>query len=97
MNFSIVEELQLILLKEYELKKVIMLIYDYWNPTLGEFLKVRLKPENEFSKFAVAVKKCDVVVGHLSKGKTGRFTKTISFSSWKQIKSLAKLKLLGKE
>ena len=50
-----------------------------WNPTLGELLKAQLKPENEFSKFAVAVKKCDVVVGHLSKGKTGRFTNTISF------------------
>ena len=56
-----------------------------WNPTLGEFLKARLEPENEFDKFAVAVEKCDVVVGHLSKGKTGRFAKNyFIFSSWKQ-------------
>ena len=47
------------------------------NPTFGEFFKFRLKPEDEFSKFAVAVKKYDVVVGHLSKGKTDPFTKTI--------------------
>ena len=42
-----------------------------WNPPFGEFLKARLESENEFHKFAVAVKKCDIVVGHLSKGKTG--------------------------
>ena len=39
----------------------------------------RLEAENEFDKFAVAVKKCDVVVEHLSKGKTCQFTKAISF------------------
>ena len=49
------------------------------NPILGEFIKARLKPENEFDKFAAAVEKCDVVVEHLSKGKTGRFAKSISF------------------
>ena len=50
-----------------------------WNPILGEFIKARLEPENEFNKFAVAFEKCDVVVGHLSKGKTGRIAKTASF------------------
>ena len=38
-----------------------------WNPILGEFLMARLEVENEFGKFAVVVKKCDVVVEHLSK------------------------------
>ena len=28
-----------------------------WDPTLREFSKTRLEPENEFGKFAVAVKK----------------------------------------
>ena len=46
-----------------------------WNSTL----KAPLEAENEFEKFAVAVKKCNVVVGHLSKGKAGWFAKTISF------------------
>lgn len=50
-----------------------------WNPPFGEFLKARLESENEFHKFAVAVKKCDIVVGHLSKGKTGQFAKAIVF------------------
>ena len=41
-----------------------------WNPTLGEFLKSRLESENEFDKFAVTVKKWDLVVGIIWKGKT---------------------------
>ena len=50
-----------------------------WNPKFGKFLKTWLEPENEFCKFAVAAEKCDVVDGHLSKRKTSRFAKTISF------------------
>ena len=50
-----------------------------WNPALGEFGKARLEFENEFDKFAVAVKNCKVLAEHLSKGKTGQFAKTISF------------------
>ena len=47
-----------------------------WNPTLRAFLQDRLEPANQkFDILAVAVEKCDFVVGHLSK----RFTKTISF------------------
>ena len=41
---------------------------DEMEPTLGEFLKARLELRNEFDKYAVAFEKCDVVVGHLSKG-----------------------------
>ena len=50
-----------------------------WNPTFGEFFKSRLEPKNEYNKFPVAVIQCNAVVRHLSKGKTGRFAKTISF------------------
>ena len=41
----------------------------WWNGT-QHFLKDWLEAENEFEKFAVAVEKCDVVVGHLSLTKT---------------------------
>ena len=34
------------------------------NPPLGEFIKARLWPENEFDKFAAAVGKCNIMVGH---------------------------------
>ena len=69
MNFSKEEELPIILLKEYELNSHIKGYHAYmmkWNPTLVEFYKSRLEPKNEFDKFAVAVEKCDAVVGHLS-------------------------------
>ena len=36
------------------------------------------EPENEYDKYAVAVERCGDVVGHLSKEKSGRFTKTVS-------------------
>ena len=84
MNFLIEENLPIILLKEYELNSRIKGYHAYmmkWNATLRKFFKAQLEPENEFHKFAVSVKKCDFVVGHLSKGKTGRFAKTISFFS----------------
>ena len=72
-NFLIEEELQTILLKEYELNSHIKGCHDYMmkqRSTVAEFLKARLKPENEFDKFAVAVEKCNFVVGHLLKLKT---------------------------
>ena len=50
-----------------------------WEPKNGKFLETRLDPENELNKYAVAVIKNSVVVGHSAKGKTGRFAKTISF------------------
>ena len=50
-----------------------------WEPKNGEFLKTRLKPEHELGKYAIAVIKNSVVVGHFAKGKTVRFAKSISF------------------
>ena len=78
MNFSIEEELPIISLKEYVLNSHIKVYHTYmmkWHPTIGEFLKPRLEPENEFDKFVVGVEKYDVVAG----GKTGRLAKTILF------------------
>ena len=81
-NFSLEEELPIVLIKEHNLKFHIKGYHAYmnqWDPTIGEVLKTRLEPENEYAKFAVAVEKCGAVVGHISKGKTVRFAKTISF------------------
>ena len=50
-----------------------------WEPKNGEFLKTRLKPEHELDKYAIAVTKSSVVVGHFARGKTCRFAKSISF------------------
>ena len=50
-----------------------------WEPAIGERFKAQREPENKYDKFAVAVESSGKVVGHLSKGKSGRFAKTISF------------------
>ena len=88
MNFSTEEELK-------ELKGY----HDYimkWNQKIGEFLKVWLEPENELNKVAVAVKKCDVMVGSLSKGKPGRFGKTNSFFLRGSNENSCKVEVTGK-
>ena len=50
-----------------------------WEPKNGEFLETQWEPETEFYKYAIAVIKNSIVVGHFAKGKTGRFAKSISF------------------
>ena len=92
MNLWIEEKLPLILLKEYELNSHTK----GYHTDMMKFLKARLEPENEFDKFAVAVKKCDVVVGHLSKGKTDQFAKTISFFLRWSKKHSCKVEVTGK-
>ena len=49
-----------------------------WTPVEGELTTI-MEPTNIQDKFAVAVKKKKKVVGHLPKGKTGRFAKTIFY------------------
>ena len=50
-----------------------------WTPQLDELLEVSTEPDNPVDKFAVAVKKNQNIVGHLKKGKTGRFAKTLFY------------------
>ena len=45
----------------------------------------------------MAVRICDVVVGHLSKGKTGQFAKTTSFFLCLSNKNLCKVEVTGKK
>ena len=53
---------------------------DIWAPELGEHLEVQCKPENPVDKYAVCLKSSNgTIVGHLKKGKSGRFTKTIFY------------------
>ena len=47
-----------------------------WTPTLGENVSIRPEPENEIDEYAVAVTTDARVIGHLKKGKTGRYAKT---------------------
>ena len=74
--------LSILLVKEYDLKTHIKGYHAYmtkWTPKNGEILKARPEPENEYDKYAVAVERCGDVVGHLSKGRSARFAKTVSY------------------
>ena len=67
---------------EFETESVIKGYHAYmndWTPILGENLSTRSEPENEIDKYAVAITKDTRVIGHLKKGKTGRYAKTVFY------------------
>ena len=67
---------------EFETESVIKGYHTYmndWTPILGENLSTRSEPENEIDKYAVAITKDARVIGHLKKGKTGRYAKTVFY------------------
>ena len=52
---------------------------DLWIPVKGEYLRCEREPDNVMDKYAVCVKKENVIVRHLLLGKSGKFAKTISY------------------
>ena len=51
-----------------------------WTPELDEHLEVQCEPENPVDKYAICLKTGNgATVGHLKKGKSGRFAKTIFY------------------
>ena len=60
---------------------------------LQEELCVEMQPANQVDKYAVAVKKNNAVVGHLSLGCSGKFAKTIFYflcaDEWSECKVIA--------
>ena len=75
-------EMPLVIIKEFETESVIKGYHAYmndWTPLLGENLSTRSEPKNEIDKYAVAVTKDARVIGHLKKGKTGRYAKTVFY------------------
>ena len=50
-----------------------------WTPKNGGIPKAQPEPENEYDKYTVAVERCGDVVGHISKGRSARFTKSVSY------------------
>ena len=63
--------------KELKIKSFLMGFHEYrtiWTPHENEVLLTRMEPTNKKYKFAV-----DSFVGHLMKGKGGRFAKTIFY------------------
>ena len=85
-NFSIEEELEIILIKRFDVESHIT---NERTPEIGETLKTRLEPENAVDRFAVTVEKEGLIVGHLNKGNIGRFAKTVLFPSCEPRKYLS--------
>lgn len=52
---------------------------DTWVPKVNEELRTRTEPENVVDKYAVCVLLGEDAVGHLKKGKSGRFAKTVFY------------------
>ena len=80
-NLSTEEDLSIFLVKEYDLKFHIKVYHAYiskWTYKNGEILKAQPEPEKKYDNYAVAVERCDVV-GHLSKGRSARSAKTVSY------------------
>ena len=46
---------------------------DQWKPFINEKLTTEMELDNVVDKYAVYVKKSNVIVGHLRLGKDGRF------------------------
>ena len=90
----------LVIIKEFETESVIKGYHAYmndWTPLLGENLSTRSEPKNEIDKYAVAVTKDARVIGHLKKGKTGRYTKTVFYFLRANPMSTASITVTGKK
>ena len=72
----------LVIIKEFETESVIKGYHAYmndWAAILGENLSTRPERESDIDKYAVAVTKDARVIGHLKKGKTGPYAKTVFY------------------
>ena len=75
-------EMPLVIIKEFETESVIKGYHacmNDWTPIIVENLSTRSEPENEIDRYAAAVTKEPRVIGHLKKGKTGRYAKTVFY------------------
>ena len=70
---------------------------EIWTPELGEYLEVQCEPENPVDKYAVCLKTSNgTTVGHLKKGKSGRFAKTIFYFLRSHSQASCTAKVTGK-
>ena len=74
--------IRIVLLVDFETPSYIKGHHEYqkiWTPFLQEELCGEMEPANPVDKYAVAVKKNNVVVGHLPLRCSGKFTKIIFY------------------
>ena len=76
------DTIRIVLLVEFETPSYIKGYHEYqknWTPFLQEELCGEMEPAKPVDKYAVAVKKNNVVVGYLPLGCSGKFAKTIFY------------------
>ena len=76
------DTIRIVLLVKFGTPSYIKGCHEYqktWTPFLQEELCEEMEPVNPVDKYAVAVKKNNVVVGHLPLGCSGKFAKTIFY------------------
>lgn len=98
-RISLSYEISLVIVREFKCESMIKGYHAYmndWTPVLGESLQTRPEPENEIDKYAVAVTKDEKVIGHLKKGKTGRYAKTIFYFLRANPTNIANITVTGK-
>lgn len=98
-TICIQDELPITLITSMDLETFIKGHHIYkniWTPQLDELLEVSTESDNPVDKFAVAVKKNQNIVGHLKKGKTGRFAKTLFYFLRSNPDSKCHAKVTGK-
>ena len=90
----------IILVKEFEVDSTVMGFHVYrknWNPKVGDVYNTRMEPENKEDKYAVAVfDKEGRVVGHIPKGKSGKYAKTVFFYLRSNALNLCSVKVTGR-
>ena len=94
------DELPIVLITTLDLETFIKghhVYKDIWTPKQGKQLGVSMEPDNQMDKFAVCVKIIEKIVGHLKKGTSGRFTKTIFYFLRSDAYSSAWAKVTGKK
>ena len=93
------QPIEIILLKYFETNSTVMGSHEYqskWDPLIDEILEARMEPANEIDKYAVAVYKDEEIVGHLPKGRTGKFAKMIFYFLKSETLCSCRVKVTGK-
>ena len=94
------EPMGIILLTYHEMNSTMVGFHVYrnkWEPVIAEILNTRMEPQNEVDKYAVAVlDKEKSVIGHLPKGTSGEYAKTILYFLRNGSVNVCKVKVTGK-
>ena len=76
------DTIRIVLLVNFETPSYIKGYHEYqkiWTPVLQEDLCGEMEPAKPLDKYAVAIKKNNVLVGHLPLGYSGKFAKTVFY------------------